>query len=356
MELDKSHVFCDWITVSQKHEIPHSPVCMGIRTTTDPETGEVISTSHVPFNLRGEHGSNLQISSDGNKVTLSGNPSRYDRSENIYGLDLDQTKAIANQILQSLDLPPFSDGEIIELKSKPSFKKKPQEIYSGATISRVDMTTNFATGSAANRDAFQQHLQTQQFPKLTKDLCGKNVYFGKDMEKGKVSESRILKLYDKALQLSNCVLPGTDEPEYINALIEWAETLGLIRAEMEYHRYLRNRDLRYWHVATHEALANQFVKDIGTMVKPIEKPDYGNMPKPLIATLSMYMCGHDVKEILHRNTYDKHKKELKRYGYDISNQNIHLVQPKIKVITLTPAEMPEFYKKPIAKLKPKAVK
>ena len=93
------------------------------------------------------------------------------------------------------------------------------------------------------------------------------------------------------------------------------------------------------------------------MIKEVKAPDYGELAKKenknLLATLCMYIAGVDVKELLAPNTFYKHKKELAEFGYDISNRNLHMLQPKVKIITLEPAGVPDFYRhheplKPVA--------
>ena len=80
------------------------------------------------------------------------------------------------------------------------------------------------------------------------------------------------------------------------------------------------------------------------MTEEIEAPDYGEIPNPALGTLLMYMAGIDVKERLAEQTYYRHRKTLKKFGYDISNKNVHLLQGKVKIITLEPAGVPDFYK------------
>jgi len=200
------------------------------------------------------------------------------------------------------------------------------------------MTGNIKSGSANNRDAYLQYQQTQEYPKLEKMLFGKNIYYGKS------SESRTIRIYDKALQLRQTVLKKTDEPDYINSLIDWCESNGIIRFETEYKRYLRNNDLRKWQNATHEKLSNKFREDINQMTKEIEVADLEEVPTPYLQTLCMYLSGMHPKKLLSAKTYYKHRKELKKYGYDISNDNIHMLKPKVRIITLEPAGVPDFYK------------
>ncbi len=336
MKLQQKNIFCDWITVSQTHEDQHQPLRAGVKTVTD-INGDITQITQLPVNHQGAHGSTLQISSDGYTVKVSGNPSRWNRSENVHGLDLDQVKNLINQILQSLKCPLFAQGDIHQLSDGT-------QKYTGAIFSRIDMTANIKTGSPQNRDKYLQYQQTQEYPKLVKQLFLKNIYYGKG------SDSRTIRIYDKALHLKQQVLPNTDEPQYINQLINWTNQNGIIRFETEYRRYLRNNNLRYWHKSTQENLSIKTMLDIHKMTPQIEIPDYGDMPKEVLSTLAMYIIGVKVKKLLSKNAYYKHRKILKTYGYDISNDNVYLLQPKVKIITLEPVEMPDFYKHATGKI------
>jgi len=336
MHLNQKNIFCDWITVRQTHRTEHKPFNAGNIIRNDQVLNKTIHTT-IPVQHQGLHNSSLQISSDGYTVKVSGNPSRWNRSENVHGLCLDRTKTLINQILKSIQLPPFTRGETIQYQHG-------SDEYTGATFSRIDMTANIATGSAGNKTAYVQHLKTQTFPKLPQHIEQNTIYFGRQ------SSSRTIRIYDKGKHLQEVILPITDQEPYITQLINWLNENGIIRFESEYRRYLRNNNLRLWHNATQENLSNKFMLDINHMTSKIEAPDYGDMPTPYLATLCMYIAGVDLKAKLPRNRYYNHKKVLKEYGYDIANQNIHLLQPKVKIITLEPVEMPAFYKHASGKL------
>lgn len=328
MKMTPSQIFCDFLTVSQYHDTPHPAFNAGIRTTID-ASGDITQISPVPFSLSGQNGSNLQISSDGHKVYLSGNPSRWNRSENYYGLSLDQAKIVANKILESVGLPTFTNGEILQHTDGT-------QKYTGAQFSRIDMTANIKTGSPSNAKAYLQHQATQEYPRLKKHLYENTVYYGLQ------SDSRTIIIYDKAQQLR--ALHKKDMTPYMSRLIDWLEKNGVIRFEIKYLRYLRNKNLRYWHRVTQERLSIEIEMDINLMTQEIEVPDYGDIPGCALGTLGIYIMGLDVKKHLKSSTYYRHRKILKKFGYDISNQNIHLLQPKVKIITLEPAGVPDFYK------------
>ena len=77
--------------------------------------------------------------------------------------------------------------------------------------------------------------------------------------------------------------------------------------------------------------------------------DIEEIPLKYQKTLAMYLMGFRVKpsknpnQGLGRQAYYAHKKELLKYGYDISNDNIKFLQPRTKTITLEYAGVPDWY-------------
>lgn len=335
MQPNKNQIFCDYLTCSQYHEQAHAPVFGRISTSID-ENGETSPPFYHPKTLSGDFGSSVQISSDGHLVTFEGNPSRFNRPDNVHGLPLDEAKSVVNQILLANGLPPFHG---VNLKYRQADKNRNHLVVTdGAVFSRIDMTTNVITGSPNNLHAFLQYQKTQTFPRLEQRIYGNNTYHGKD------SDSRQFLIYDKALDVKNKLLRKATDSEYLQKIYDFLHEQGVARLEMSYKRFLRKRHRRFWNQANSANLTTQFLKDFNQMAKDIETPDYGDMPTECLKTLGLYMMGMDVKDVLSPNTYYKHKKILLSYGYDISNQNIHLLQGKVKIITLKPCELPQWYR------------
>lgn len=304
-------IFCDFLTVKQTHP-PHTPLYGGITQYFDCETGE-ISKTHQFKTVKGLYESSVQIRSDGETVEFSGNPSRFNRKNNIQGLTLDQAKIEINLILESLNLPSFTSGKTIRIQNG-------ERINNGAKFTRIDITQNLKAGSARRRDIYLQWIQSQNYPKLRKTLIGLNTYFGKE------TESRTFRIYDKALEIVKKSKSNPPEADRLNRE-------GVIRFEMEYRKILKTRGSNLWNKATQRRLENQFTKDIQPMNKKIETLDISELPKMVIGTYSMYLQNLNPRDYISRNTYFKHKKILLQYGVDISNTVIRLV-PKKEIIEL----------------------
>lgn len=334
MELKNNEIFVDWITVQQTHEEKHQPFSAGIRVTYDAD-GNVERKSTISIDLEGKFGSKCRIYSDGQTVQFDGNPSRWNRPDNLFGEDLDTLKDRINAIVQSVGLPPFTGGKKTKLNNG-------EIINTGARFSRIDMTANIATGSPRSRDNYLKHLQAQTYGRMEKSLIGLNTYFGHK------KSQRLIRIYDKAKQLRDKILRKSKDKKRIRELINYCDANGIVRFEIEYRKWLARANVRHWDNATHDALCAQTKKEIGIMTEDFEEPNFDEIPNAALGTLTMYMAGIDVKKRLSPKTFYNHRKVLKKFGYDIANQNIHILQPKVQIVTLRPAEIPDWYKMPEA--------
>ena len=274
----------------------------------DPETGVV--NRKVRFKqVKGENGSSVMVRSDGYTVEFDGNPSRWNREDNIQGIDLDQAKLVVNQIVTELGLPPFT----AEYQIGPEGRQ-----YTGARISRLDMTTNLRLGSPAKAELYQRWIQTQEYPRLDKLIYGTTTYFGRD------AQTRTLRIYDKAREYFD----KKKNPEAAERL----HRNGVVRYEFEYRKFLRKAGFAQWHRASQRPLENQFLGDIATMTREIEAIDIEDLPAKVLGTYLMYQQGIDPKKKLSKNTFYAHRRELLRYGVDISNMTVERVPQPTQVI------------------------
>lgn len=310
-----NQIFCDWLTVKQTHINPHNPVHGNFGEYTDIKTGE----THTVYQFRtieGKHKSSFQIRSDGYTVEYSGNPSRFNQENNVQGINLDECKLKINALLTDLGLPPFTIGETIRNQTQ---EKGIDLVYTGAKITRIDMTQNFKTGSARRRDIYMQWIQSQNYGKLAKK-CYQNL----NTTFGEETETRSFKIYNKALELES-----KKKKQPIAKVLHLA---GAIRFEMCYRKILKTRYTNTWEKANQLNMAQQFSEDIKPMRKKIETIDLSELPPNLVGTYLMYERGI-VRKLLSPSTFKRHKKQLLPYGVDISN-TVNKFTPKKEVIEL----------------------
>jgi len=308
------YIFCDWLTAKQTHA-KHPPLYGGETQFINAETGEIKKSLNFKSH-QGLYNSNLQIRSDGETVEVSGNPSRFDRQNNVHGLNLDQAKTKINDVLLNLGLPIFTDGITLNTQSENPH-------YTGAKITRIDMTTNLKFGNPTNQRHYQMWLQSQTFPRLDRQSWDNlNVYFGK------ASDSRTFRIYDKARH----IIENDGDKKLASALAQ----AGVLRYEWEYRKFLKLKGYDLWHKATQKNLSKQFLQDIKPMTKRLKKIDLEELPSAVLKTYLIYEAGINPRDHVGKNQYWDHKKILKGYGIDIADQKIRRIKTPTIIIQPEP--------------------
>ena len=344
-------IFIDWVTVKQTHLKPHKPLHEGAWLKIDKD-GDLIEGQGtiVPYKYEGSASTSINVKSDGRTVILSGNIGRLNRPDNVYGYNLDEIKKLLNQIMAILKLPPFTlvnkylqdrktkNGEIItELKSD------------GAHFTRLDLTINFATGSAKNATdyIYQASIKNPTRQELTSYKTG--VRFGNTTNHKGYKSSKI---YIKSADLIRLQKAGKlPKSEYMLWLTEQTNVTGIIRFEVQYQSYLRKYGLSFWDI-THAEIEKHFLEELSLMQKEIQKLDVSKLSKAIRLSYYEYQNGIDLKNELGKSQFYIHRKELKKYGIDIGQPlNITQFPQQYRTIVLKEAEPPEgYYLPPVEQL------
>jgi hypothetical protein len=169
--------FIDWITIEQTHWNLSEPLPIisdGLVESWDlngEKEWQVIKSK----TLEGSHSSKIQVRCDGNTVRLSGNVGRFGRSNNLFGYSFDEIIQKTNQILDFYGLPHFTAGESSFFQSSKTLQ------YSGAKVTRLDLTANYSTGSEQDACDFLRWLSSQQASRVKTGVYGEGatVDFGR---------------------------------------------------------------------------------------------------------------------------------------------------------------------------------
>ncbi len=169
-----SVLFIDWLTMYQDHDGALPLIGDRFIQHVSSESGELLSVAQPSLQHPGSYCTSIQVRISGDRVTVSGNPSRFGRLDNLFGfVALDDCVAIYNRILRSLGLPPFTrctrtwtvtgeDGSRVNLVSD------------GAVVTEIHLTTNRAVGEGAEQD-YLRGLSTQRYrnsiPNLFSNGC-----------------------------------------------------------------------------------------------------------------------------------------------------------------------------------------
>lgn len=332
--------FIDMLDVTQQHSEGGLPLIgEELITTIDLQTGERVRESPNRKKIEGSYSSMLNIRCDGMNVTVTGNPSRWHRTDNFFGLQtFDECIGVYNAILLEYGLPPFTKCTGFDWLQGADGDKA-RRVANGAVFKRVDWTRNLSVGFG-NEPAFLRALATQSIGR------GKtpNLYSnGHTVDWGKGSTYWYQKVYNKAEDLKISLKKRLkksltyDEKVYLERLIAYCEEYGIVREEREFKRaFLDRKNLQYYGL-TQESDFEEHLNDVERMIERLEMStaDIETIADQLIekgivksrhaanATQGYamsWMHGQDLKLTMGRSQYFEHRRRLLALGIDISNK------------------------------------
>jgi hypothetical protein len=356
-------IFCDFVHLSQHH-----PSYVTVKSFTDglvvklDGDGEIVFQSEAFKEHVGSHDTKLRIRAWNNKVEMRGNVGRYGRQDNVFGYKFSQVVAKANRILEELGLPVFSAGEpyMRERKSGP-----PVVVYTGARVSRIDMTENYATGSEqAAGDAIMYFGGIQPTRAMSRAYGKECITYGGE------SSYTYGKIYDKYQEM----ITNRKKSPPPAQLLDWVRENGIIRAEWEFqYHFLEQHRINYlgglmglrkvdraesggvgWlpdgriqdHVLEgHFRKYTRFMREVRMDIDV--KMD---LPGHLIGTYFAWREGYDLRERLSVPTFYRHRSALRKLvGIDIAvAYNVKRFPIQVRTVTLSPAVAPDWYALPLA--------
>lgn len=328
--------FCDWLSMYQRHGINLPKFHDGAFIRVD-KNGETVNTTLKKFRVEGSHETAIFIRCDGDTVYFEGNVSKYGRLDNVFGYSFRECLLRINNLLVEHELPPFTEGE----RFISNFKGHPRSVWTGAMVTRVDMTENHSTGSKENAYYFMRFLAGQQASRLKTGTHGE----GETVDWGRGSRRVYSKAYLKGPELRK---HGVNSP-YLQSLADWCDQIGLVRFETTYKatklhdmccHYLGGFDMRQLEIDFEER------KEVLTRAS-VEVEELTQLSKAILGTYRMWQAGDDVASKMKRATFYLHRKALLPYGVDIAvKSNVTQLKPRTRVITLGPVTPPDFYELP----------
>lgn len=342
----------DWLTVRQSHfalgdKLPKFSNGCVMAFDSD---GSVEYTTLKRAEFVGSHDSKFYVRCDGDTVEFSGNPARWGRTDNVFGYTIGESLLIVNQFLGTLGLPPFSAGECFETKNKAGDFVK---VWTGATISRIDLTQNYLTGSPDNANYFLRWLAGQK-------IKGKKTnYYGdhSTVDFGRKSKRAYFKVYNKGYELLKhskskpdvSTIEKHDRCEVIEKLAKWCTDFGMVRAELELKsRALRDLHCYYLGELDMNVIEVEFKKHSSVFERATAEVDsLASLDGKALAVYRMWQAGDDLKSKFGKSQLYAHRKTLLPHGVDIFiPSNVVRFEPKTRVITLAAAIPPDWYSLP----------
>lgn len=245
-------MFIDWLDMYQDHPEAMEPR-EGAYIEIDAISGEYRRMRQPRFNHEGSYSTSIRLTVAGGRVSVSGNPSKLNRLDNLFGYSsLDAAVGVFNQVLLTLGYPPFTKCTTVQHKQSPDGKRAIR-YGDGATFQRIDITENRAVGQGCERD-YLKALSTQKYRNSVPQLYtnGNTV----DWKSVKGNARMIYPcVYIKAHEIGLHQLPSikrtfgidSDEYRYVSDLQKYCETSGIVRFEQKLKAdFLRENNLAFW--------------------------------------------------------------------------------------------------------------
>lgn len=256
-------MFFDWLDAYQDFPAQLPLVGRDGFIRIDTVTGETSTAIKCPtYRHEGSYSTSLAVRVSGNRLYVSGNPSRFDRLDNLFGFtSLDDCFSVLNRVLVSLGLPAFSKcTRTWFLQAEEGGKHS--RCTDGVVITRLDVTSNKAVGQG-NESAYLRALAGLSYrhsvPRLHTNGCTVDWL----SKRGKASLIYPT-AYDKAHEIGLHSLPqikrlfGRESAEfkYLSDVQDYCRLHGVVRMEQKFKsEMLRRESLNYWGLSDFSAFA-----------------------------------------------------------------------------------------------------
>lgn len=359
-------IFIDGIVLTRKFDVrtPIKQLC-GLRLMSFREAGdidregneveeqEVLGERMGTAWIRGSHDSKIQLRSDGQLLSLKGNPGRWCRPDNLFNLGLFETVTKANEIVESRGFPANAfvkgdrDAWTVSQLQKMDLKagETPEEPWTGARVWSIHLTQNYATGSPENAKAVIDWLNTQSVARVKKSRLGLSTIVW-----GSIRYCQT-EVYVKADEmLAHCKGEEAKAAMRQSEAYKYALTNGIIRLEVKCAKdYLKHKKLTYlgnWDMGTVTALFKEKSEVLERCALTYESDDelLAALPQHVRVHAAAWLQGIDVTKLMSRATFFRHAKVLRAHGIDIAEpRNVTVIRPKMKEITVSALAAPQWY-------------
>jgi len=355
--------FFDWLSMSQLHPEANLPIVASrLKTDTCLKTGEVILYK-VPMVHEGSYSTSIEVKCDGNRITVKGNPSRFNRADNLFGYsNLEDCVSVYNKILTSLDLPPFT--ETTKIDNVWNFKSNCfNQMPNGAIVLQVHVTKNYFVGEGNVKNFIRSlgsYAYRSKLPMIYPNGCTIDWSAG--------SRTLYIKLYCKYTSMlkerKKLVSRYTEaEMEYYDRVMQYCLENGIARLEYEFKsQFLATRNLRFYGVGDmNDLLKFRFVEDKLEKMENIVT-DYTSIADELLCTgivktrqsanstqsyFFMWLHGQDIRKAITKSNFYVHRNRLLLLGYDICDQiNVSAMPIRVKntsILSISEAIVPDWY-------------
>ena len=371
-------MFFDWLKIEQDfgYQLPliGDFGYVGIHI----DTGEQQEGIRTPaYKHEGSFCDSVLIKINGSILTMSGNPSRWGRVENLFGLPtVESCVECFNRILISIDLPKFTKcTQVFYGQSEDGTKVK--KFSDGAIIKELHITENRAVGRG-NVEHYISGLSTLNYRNSIARLHtnGETVdWLSKQGNANLIYPSVYNKAYELELhslvKIKNKFGEQSQEYKKLLKVIDFCKEQGVARFEQKLKsRYLQKENLNFYGLSDYSKLKklnDEFI-NIDEKLK-VTAMDFETISETLLNagivdtvrsanTTAMYALqwSHGQVFDLSKRQIKEHRSRLRKIGIDIANKcDLSKFSP-VKVVSSREIKVsnlivPDWYKLPNYHLK-----
>lgn len=328
-------LFIDWFTASQHHPDGGLPIYTGGVTVHYSAEGLPVFERNQSTRFQGSFDTSVRVGCDGFRVSVSGNPGRLSRPDNVFNHGLAGTVAACNRVLVELGLPPFTASG----PERPAgAAREVAQPGRGCVVSRLDVTRNYATGSEGSARAFIRWLSGRSIARMKRGQAGdESVWWA--------NTRHMLKAYIKHLEM---VKHGSSKDD---PMVVWLKERGVVRVELE----LKKRLLSELGLNDLANLSDEKLEEIYEhQIEPFKRADRScdddildHVPQRSKAIAAAWLAGTDVRDLVGKSQLYVHAKRLKESGLDILTprfaSGVARLPVKVRFIDLEPVAVPDWY-------------
>jgi hypothetical protein len=370
-------MFFDWLTVYQEYDYELPIIASDGYAHFDFIEGEFGKIRQSRVHHEGSYSISIQVHVKSNRVEISGNPSRFNRLDNLFGFTkLDDCIAVYNSILSSLGLPALTKCTFCGFSEheRDDGTVKLQPLVNGAVITAIHVTKNMSVGQGCV-DAYLKGLASQSYLRRQGRLHadGKTVDWLSQLGNARELYPSV---YDKAHELQKHALPKVKrkfgeqsaEYRYLSQLIDYCKQQEVSRHELKLNSpYLKKHNLSYYGLNDIETnltnLLNEFIEidkklkvsamNLQTITETLLNEGICTNTKSANATAlyAINWLNGQVFQDFSGGQIRQHRMRLRKIGIDIAKPcNLLIFSPVIvkEVVEIHKFELqpPDFYQHP----------
>lgn len=356
----------DWLTMSQEHGSGVPKFGDDIMLYQDMETGEIYREVVRGGQHGGSFSTSLRIRCDGNRLEVSGNPSRYGRTDNVFGFrSMAQCVELYNEVLRGLGLPVFTSGQPRVLSHGavlPDGKvvRMSEADPDGARISQVHINRGYSAGSRDDLRRAVRGLSSQVWHGKPGSLheTGNSCSWGR-------RDTVMFGYYDKGQEFRDHRgkrrgREWDSEALYCQRLQQWLDDVALLRFEVKLGRkmlarYDLNR-LAGWSDARAFELCERYdlTKRMGVSVVNFDEVfdelrnqgETRRVAQTAQGLVHAWVSGQDVRAMFSASVFYRYAALARRCGIDVMAQpDITRASIAVRSVDLSPIQsVPVWYR------------